>query len=41
MQREPKAYLWDITHAADSIRAFTSGKDLSAYLNDEMLRAAV
>jgi uncharacterized protein with HEPN domain len=41
MQREPKAYLWDIANAAVSIRAFTSGKDLAAYLNDEMLRAAV
>jgi hypothetical protein len=41
MQREAKAYLWDIADAAESIRSFTDGKDLNAYLNDEMLRAAV
>jgi len=41
MQREAKAYLWDIANACASIRAFTFGRDLSAYLTDEMLRAAV
>jgi len=41
MQREAKAYLWDIANAAESIREFTAGKDLSRYLSDEMLRAAV
>jgi uncharacterized protein with HEPN domain len=41
MQREAKAYLWDIANAAASIRAFTAGKELSDYLQDEMLRAAV
>jgi uncharacterized protein with HEPN domain len=41
MQREAKAYLWDIANAAASIRAFTDGKDLDVYLKDDMLRAAV
>lgn len=41
MQREAKAYLWDIAKAAASIREFTAGKDLDVYLKDEMLRAAV
>ena len=41
MQRDAKAYLWDIANAADSIRAFTAGKDLAAYLQDDLLRAAV
>jgi uncharacterized protein with HEPN domain len=41
MHREAKAYLWDIANAAASIRAFTAGKELSDYLQDEMLRAAV
>ena len=41
MQRDAKAYLWDIANAAESIRSFTDGKDLDAYINDEMLRAAV
>ena len=41
MQREARAYLWDISNAAESIRAFTADRDLNAYLTDEMLRAAV
>ena len=41
MQREAKAYLWDIANASASIRNFTAGKDLDAFLGDEMLRAAV
>jgi len=41
MQRDAKAYLWDVSNAADSIRAFTAGKDIDAYLQDELLRAAV
>jgi uncharacterized protein with HEPN domain len=41
MQRDAKAYLWDIANAADGIRAFTAGKDLEAYLQDDLLRAAV
>ncbi len=41
MQRDAKAYLWDIANAASSIEAFTGEKDLEAYQNDDMLRAAV
>lgn len=41
MQRDAKAYLWDIANGAESIRAFTSGKDLEACLDDDLLRAAV
>ena len=41
MQRDARAYLWDIARAAESIRAFTDGKNLDVYLRDEMLRAAV
>jgi uncharacterized protein with HEPN domain len=41
MQRESRAYLWDIAQAADSIRVFTEGKDLNTYLSDDLLRAAV
>jgi uncharacterized protein with HEPN domain len=41
MQREAKAYLWDVANAAASIQEFATGKELGAYLNDEMLRAAV
>jgi uncharacterized protein with HEPN domain len=41
MQRDAKAYLWDIANAAAGIRAFTASKKLDDYLQDEMLRAAV
>ncbi|MGA2850826.1 MAG: HepT-like ribonuclease domain-containing protein [Terracidiphilus sp.] len=41
MQRNAKAFLWDIANAAESIRSFTAGKDLDAYLHDELLRSAV
>ena len=41
MERNAKAFLWDIANAAESIRSFTAGKDLDAYLHDELLRSAV
>ena len=41
MQRDAKAFLWDIANAASSIQSFTTGKDLDAYLQDELLRSAV
>lgn len=41
MQREAKAYLWDIAAAAESIATFTQARTLDDYLTDEMLRAAV
>ena len=41
MQRDAKAFLWDIANAASSIQSFTAGKDLDAYLQDELLRSAV
>lgn len=41
MQRDAKAYLWDIARAAEGIQAFTQGRSLDHYVDDEMLRAAV
>jgi uncharacterized protein with HEPN domain len=41
MQRDAKAYLWDIAGAAKSIGIFTHNKTLADYLSDELLRAAV
>jgi uncharacterized protein with HEPN domain len=41
MQRDPKVYLYDILRAIDSITAFVSGKELSDYQADLMLRSAV
>jgi uncharacterized protein with HEPN domain len=41
MQRDAKAYLWDVANAAASIRAFTAGKSMTDYLQDDLLRSAV
>ena len=41
MQRDLRAYLWDVNQAAHDIQVFTHGKQLSDYQNDTMLRAAV
>lgn len=41
MQREAKAYLWDIESAASDIEAFIAGKNYATYAGDAMLRAAV
>jgi uncharacterized protein with HEPN domain len=41
MRRDPKAYLWDAKRAVESINQFTSGKTLTEYVADEMLRSAV
>lgn len=41
MQLEPKKFLYDIAGAAEQIAAFTSGRTLSDYESDAMLRSAV
>lgn len=41
MQREARAYLWDIECAASDIETFIAGKNESIYAEDGMLRAAV
>ncbi len=41
MRRDPRAYLYDILAAADSILAFAQGADLADYLENDMLRSAV
>ena len=41
MARSLQAYLWDIDRATADIFDFTSGKELSDFENDAMLRAAV
>ena len=41
MERDPRAYLWDIQTAAGAILEFTSGKTLAEYLENRMLRSAV
>ena len=41
MQRDARAYLWDIEQAARSIQTFMDGLDIQAYERTEIVRAAV
>ncbi len=41
MERDPRAYLWDIQQAVKAIFNFTSGFDFSAYMTSDIVRAAV
>jgi uncharacterized protein with HEPN domain len=41
MQRDPRARLWDVRQAADSIVAFIGGRSFDDYVADVMLRSAV
>jgi len=41
MRRDRRTYLWDVQEAGRSIETFLQGKQLSDYLQDEMLRSAV
>jgi uncharacterized protein with HEPN domain len=41
MQRDPRAFLWDVREATLSIQTFTTGLDMTAYENNELVQAAV
>ena len=41
MQRDPRAFLWEVREAARAIQAFTVGLDAKAFVSDEMVQAAV
>jgi uncharacterized protein with HEPN domain len=41
MQRDPRAFLWDVQNAAESILRFTRGLDARAYSQSDVLTAAV
>lgn len=41
MQRNPRAFLWDVRDAALAIQSFTAGLDSAAYAGNEMAQAAV
>lgn len=41
MQRDPRAFLWDVREAAHAIQSFTAGLDVRAYVGNEMVQAAV
>jgi uncharacterized protein with HEPN domain len=40
-QRDPRAYLWDVTEAARAIESFIAGLDAKAYANAAIVNAAV
>ena len=41
MQRDPRAFLWDVREAALAIQTFTTGMDAAAYENNALVQAAV
>lgn len=41
MQRDPRAYLWDIKESAEAIENFTAQKTYEDYSRELMLRSAV
>ena len=41
MQRDSRAFLWDLREAGLAIQSFTAGMDAAAYSANEMVQAAV
>ncbi|MFA7105650.1 MAG: HepT-like ribonuclease domain-containing protein [Dysgonamonadaceae bacterium] len=41
MQRDPRAYLWDVREAADAILGFVAGVTFDAYAANPLLHSAV
>lgn len=41
MERDPRAYLWDVKQAAKAIDEFVAGLDAAGYAQNAMVRAAV
>ena len=41
MQRDPRAFLWDVREASLAIQSFTQDMDAMAYENNELVKAAV
>ena len=41
MQRDPRAFLWDVRESALAIQQFTAGMDATAYAGNAMAQAAV
>ncbi|MFM6999829.1 MAG: DUF86 domain-containing protein [Limnohabitans sp.] len=41
MQRDPRAFLWDVREAALAIQTFTTGLDVASYENNQLVQAAV
>ncbi len=41
MQRDPRAFLWDVRESALAIQAFTAGMDAASFAANEMAQSAV
>jgi uncharacterized protein with HEPN domain len=41
MQRDPRAFLWDVRESATAIQSFTAGMDAAIYAINPMAQAAV
>jgi uncharacterized protein with HEPN domain len=41
MDRDPRAYLWDVQQAANAIEQFTAALDAAGYAQNALVRAAV
>ena len=41
MQRDPRAFLWDVRESALAIQSFTAGMDVATYAANTMAHAAV
>lgn len=41
MQRDPRAWLWDVSEAAKDIAAFVTGLDSDGYAKSELVHSAV
>ena len=41
MDRDPRAYLWDVQQAANAIDQFVAGLDAAGYVQNALVRAAV
>lgn len=41
MQRDPRAFLWDVREAADAITKFIGDTDFDGYITNRMLHSAV
>ena len=41
MQRDRRAFLWDVAYAAQAIQTFTQGMDAEAYRQSDLVQAAV
>jgi uncharacterized protein with HEPN domain len=41
MERDPRAYLWDVQQAAEAIGQFVGGLDAAGYAQNALIRAGV